>query len=136
MAARRTRGALEAAVLRALWDTDRPLTARDVRELLDPGTGTPALTTVLTVLERLRTKGRVRRLPRSGGGHLFAPAQPESGHVAEAMMSALLAASDRDAALLRFTGRLDDRDVELLRRALDPGDVPGADPDDLAGRQG
>ena len=50
MAARRTRGALEAAVLRALWDTDRPLTARDVRELLDPGTGTPALTTVLTVL--------------------------------------------------------------------------------------
>ncbi|MEJ2579707.1 MAG: BlaI/MecI/CopY family transcriptional regulator [Kineosporiaceae bacterium] len=126
MALRRSRGALESAVLHILWDATDPLTAREVRQRVDPGAGTPALTTVLTVLDRLRVKGQVHRLPREGAGHLFTPARTESGHVAEAMVSALDGATDRDAALLRFTGRLAPHEVELLRRALPAASGTGA----------
>ncbi len=132
MRVRRSRGALEAAVLRVLWDADRPLTAREVQQRVDADAGVPALTTVLTVLDRLRVKRRVDKAVSPDGSHRFAPSQSESGYTAEAMMTALLATADRNAALLRFAGRLDPRDVAMLRRALDPHDPT----DESSGRPG
>jgi predicted transcriptional regulator len=131
MAHRRSRGALEQAVLRVLWDEGGPMSARQIRDRIagDPAaaggaaSGVPALTTVLTVLDRLRAKHLVTK-DAAAGGFVFATVSSESGFAADAMVTALLAATDRDAALLRFARRLDGRDLEVLRQALDgaPGD--------------
>lgn len=118
MAERRERGALESVVLRELWRADRALSARDIIDRLDAETHVPALTTVLTVLDRLRAKGRVLKSESPGGGALFEPAESESSSAASAMLAALVNSSDRNAALLRFAGDLDQRDLATLRTAL------------------
>lgn len=114
--ANRGRGDLEAAVLRVLWDSPDPLTSRQVQAAI-PGPQ-PALTTLLTVLDRLRGKGLVAR-SEGGGPYEFTPTRSESEHTVEAMLSSLTSSSDRQAALLTFAGHLDDTDADLLLDALD-----------------
>lgn len=112
----RGRGDLEAAVLRVLWDSPDPLTSRQVQAAIpDPQ---PALTTLLTVLDRLRTKGLVARSDGSGP-YMFSPTRSESEHTVEAMLTSLTSTSDRQAALLTFAGHLDETDADLLLAALD-----------------
>jgi predicted transcriptional regulator len=107
--------------MRALWDADAPLSAGDIRHgFSDDEGGEPALTTILTILERLRAKGRVVKHELPEGGLRFEAAVPESRAAASAMISALLGSRDRSAALLRFAGDLDADDAALLRRALGP----------------
>jgi predicted transcriptional regulator len=116
---------LESSVVRILWDADHPLSATEVCRAF-PGSGPrPALTTVLTVLQRLETKRRVTRTVSADGTFVFAARESESGHVAETMLAALLATQDRSAVLLRFAGSLDAEDVDVLRRALGEQDDPG-----------
>lgn len=126
MSERRTRGELESAVLRALWDAPAPLSAREILGRFGESEGVPALTTVLTVLDRLRAKGRVSKTASPGGGVLFEATESESRYAADAMLAALVGTADRSAALLRFAGDLDERDVAVLRRALASGEEPGA----------
>lgn len=120
MSERRTRGELESAVLHALWDAREPLSAREILGRFGESEGVPALTTVLTVLDRLRAKGRVAKTASPGGGVLFEATESESRYTADAMLAALVGAADRSAALLRFAGDLDERDIAVLRRALAP----------------
>ena len=115
----RARGELEADVMRILWDSDAPLNAKEIQDVF-PGK-TPAYTTILTTLERLRAKGDVVRVGAALRGVQFAAARTESEHTGQAMLDRLADSSDRSAALLKFAGSLDRRDVELLRRALEPG---------------
>nr|WP_255524435.1 BlaI/MecI/CopY family transcriptional regulator [Clavibacter sp. VKM Ac-2873] len=111
----RPRGELEAAIMDALWDADEPLTAKDVvARIPDPR---PALTTVLTVLDRLGQKGLVTRSDEARA-LTFAPARSRTDHAASLMSGALAATKDREAALLRFAGTLDGDDLTALRRAL------------------
>lgn len=99
----------------ALWDADEPLTAKDVvARIADPR---PALTTVLTVLDRLGQKGLVTRSDEARA-LTFAPARSRTDHAASLMSGALAATKDREAALLRFAGTLDGDDLTALRRAL------------------
>lgn len=112
----RDRGELEARVMAALWRHDGPLTAREIQAAItDPS---PAITTVLTVLERLRAKGRVVREDGSST-ILFAPAKSESEDAVEKMLHSLTATTDRNAALVRLAGNLDARDADTLRQALE-----------------
>ena len=102
-----------------LWARPEGLTAR---QLVDGLAGPePAITTVLTVLERLRVKGRVQRSepqpPRSGALR-FTAAVSESEHVVRTMVGSLMSSTDRPAALLQFAGALDGEDREALRQAL------------------
>ena len=120
MSERRTRGELESAVLRALWTADAPMSARDILGTFDDFDGVPALTTVLTVLDRLRAKGRVTKSAAAGGGFVFEATESESRFAANAMLAALVGAADRSAALLRFAGDLDERDIAVLRKVLTP----------------
>jgi predicted transcriptional regulator len=114
----RPRGELEAAIMDALWDADEPLTGKDVvARIPDPR---PALTTVLTVLERLGQKGLVTRSDEARS-LTFAPARSRTDHAASLMSGALAATKDREAALLRFAGTLDGDDLTALRRALGDG---------------
>jgi predicted transcriptional regulator len=104
-------------VLEALWAADGGLTARHVLEAFDEPR--PALTTVLTVLDRLGRKGTVRREEHADAPLTFHAAHSREDHTASLMASALAAASDREAALLQFTGSLASGDLEVLRRAID-----------------
>jgi predicted transcriptional regulator len=114
----RAKGELRTAVLRILWAADRPLTAKEIRASFGPDETVPAITTLLTVLERLGSSGLVERAPSSIGESVFSAAAPESEYTADAMLSALMNADDTSAALLRFAGELDDGHLEILRSAL------------------
>ena len=113
----RAKGELRTAVLRILWASDTALTAKEIRAAFDED-ATPAITTVLTVLDRLGTSGLVDRAPSPSGESVFSASAPESQYTADAMLTALLKADDASAALLRFAGELDAGHLEILRAAV------------------
>ncbi|MEV8220734.1 BlaI/MecI/CopY family transcriptional regulator [Microbacterium sp. NPDC077391] len=115
----RERGELESEIMRILWDSAQPVSAREIQEQF---TGhTPAYTTVMTALERLHQKGQVVRSGDSPRKVRFHAAQSEDEHASVSMMTALDGAEDRQAALLSFAGNLAAEDVELLRAAITSG---------------
>lgn len=116
--ASRAKGELRTAVLRILWASDSPLTAKQLRASFGDSEPVPAITTLLTVLDRLGASGLVERAPSGSNEAVFAATAPESQYTADAMLSALLNADDSSAALLRFAGELDEGHVEILRKAL------------------
>ena len=131
-------------MLQVLWDRPAPAAARDVLAALSErdgaGQGAPrelAITTVLTVLDRLRRKGLVRR-ERSGRAHLYQASVSREAYVADLMLEALGQAPDRSAALTRFLGSVTPDDTDHMRRALggepDAAGEPPAPPGPAAGR--
>src|SRR5690348_8912939 len=81
-------GQLERAVLAVLWDAAGPVSGRDVLAALAGQDGAQrelAITTVLTVLDRLRRKGLVRR-ERSGRAHLYQASVSREEYVADLMV--------------------------------------------------
>jgi predicted transcriptional regulator len=112
----RVRGELEAQVMRLLWAAGRPQTAKEIQAGF--GADAPAITTVLTVLDRLGRKGLVQRSD-ARTNITFSPAKSESDRAVETMLRSLQSTGDREAVLLRFVGDLDGEDAELLRRALE-----------------
>lgn len=112
----RERGELERAIMTALWSADAPLSARDIQQSLTGAA--PAYTTVLTTLARLEKKQLVTRLAESPRKVRFAPARTQTEQTSFSMHSVLADSNDRRAALLKFTGDLDDSDLAVLRTAL------------------
>lgn len=109
---------LEQAVLRVLWEHPDGMTARGVLDALEGRE--LALTTVLTVLDRLRRKGMVERRDDHRPHEYFTTAGRED-YIAELMLDALGQAPDRGAALSRFLGGVSDADTAHLRRLLRRG---------------
>lgn len=109
------RGELERAVLRVLWEHPDGITAREIIAAL-PGRRL-ALTTVLTVLDRLRRKGLATR-DEAARPHVYRAAVNREDYIAEIMLDALGQAPDRDAALSRFLGGVTETDTAHLRRVL------------------
>ena len=106
-------------MLDALWADDAAsgLTARQILDTFpEPH---PALTTVLTVLERLGKKGAVVREERHDAPLAFRAVYSRADHAASLMRSALAATTDREAALPQFTGSLASDDLDAVRRAVD-----------------
>ncbi len=112
----RVRGELEAQVTRLLWAADGPRPARELWAGFGPDA--PAVTTLLTVLDRLRRKGAGDPVRCAHQRHLRA-AQSESDRAVTTMLQSLRATGDRGAVLLRFAGDLDRTDADVLHRALD-----------------
>jgi predicted transcriptional regulator len=108
-------GELERAVMEVLWSAGGALSAADVVAAL-PGREL-AVTTVLTVLDRLRRKEMVTR-QRSGRAFRYRPVSTREALVAETMVEALGGSDDRGAALARFIESVSEDDAELLRKAL------------------
>ena len=108
-------GDLERQVMAILWEAGEPLTAQHLREQLSEGS--LALTTVLTVLDRLGRKGFVDRLGR-GRPHTFAARGTRAAYVAELINEALDQTDDRAAALASFVGSTSQRDAATLLSAL------------------
>lgn len=118
-----TLGDLERMVMDLLWDVADALPANELRSGLahrnDVGEGKEvALTTVLTVLSRLESKGFVTR-DRRVRPHLYRATTTRADHIAELMHEMLGAATDREAVLARFVGQVKPDEVDTLRRMLD-----------------
>jgi predicted transcriptional regulator len=109
-------GELERAVMEVLWSAEGPRTAREVADSL--ANRELAKTTVLTVLSRLESKGRVQR-NRDRWAHTYTPTATREDYIAELMDEALGDASDRTAALVRFAGRVSPEEAAALSGALD-----------------
>lgn len=112
---RRPMGSLESEVLAALWASDRPMSAGDVRVVAGVDV---AYTTVMTILSRLWQKGLLDR-EREGRAYFYTPRFSEADLAATRMHEQLARAGDREAALSTFVGALSRRDERLLRKVLD-----------------
>jgi predicted transcriptional regulator len=114
---RRQRGDLEHQILAILETADRPMTAAEVREALDPNL---AYNTVLTVITRLYDKGEVTRAP-AGRAYAYRAVTDRAALTAWRMQQLLDGDDDRAAVLARFHGTLSAQDTALLA-ALISGD--------------
>jgi len=112
----RHRGELEAEVMDILWSAPRPLTAKDIQACFVRDV--PAITTIITVLDRMRTKGSVEREATGGRSHVFRAAVSRENQIAQVMADALAGAEDQTAALMLFAGSLSDDDRAFLGKAL------------------
>ena len=107
-----------------LWQTDTPLTVRQVSNGLSQRN--LAHTTVMTVLDRLAKKGFARR-ERDGRAWRYRPAETRESYVAELMLTALEQTGDRGAALARFAQSVSGPEAVVLRDALTRLDGTGRD---------
>lgn len=111
---RRRAGELETDVLAALWTTDRPLTAMQIKRALGDRL---AYNTVHTVLTRLAAKNLIIRDPDRRGA--WRPATDPADQAARLMAQVLERGPDRAAVLQRFVGTLTAADETALRALLD-----------------
>ncbi|GAA4306247.1 BlaI/MecI/CopY family transcriptional regulator [Streptomyces venetus] len=118
-------GELEAEIMRVMWAGREPLNIHEIVDALHRDGRQSAYTTVMTVTERLRTKGWLERV-KQGRSFRYSPLRNADDYSAELMEQALESSTDRESALLRFAGRLDASEAAALRQAL--ADMP-ADPD-------
>ena len=107
-------GALEADVLRRLWDAGEPATPGQVHQALGADI---AYTTVMTVLTRLWNKGLVDR-ERQGRAYAYRALVSEADLSARRMREELVRARNREAVLSRFVDTLSARDAKALRKVL------------------
>lgn len=126
MTTSRNRGELEADLMNVLWNASGPLTAREVQDSFT--VKVPAITTVITVLDRMRAKGSVVREATGGRSHVFSATRSRVLDITETMSTALHGADDRTAALLLFAGALSEEDRQFLRAAIEPAARPMIDP--------
>jgi predicted transcriptional regulator len=115
----RSFGELEARIMRVVWESEDPVTAHQVLDVLSSDREV-AYTTAITVIERLRRKGWLVR-ERDGRAYRYRATKDEGEYAASLMGQVLDEASDRSAALLRFTDQLTASEMAALRRALGEG---------------
>ena len=108
-------GELEGAVMNVVWATPDGATAREIVSAL-PGPEL-AITTVLTVLDRLQRKGMVER-ERVGRAHRYTAARSREDFLSALMSDALDSTDDRGAVLARFLGAMRPDDTDTLRKLL------------------
>jgi predicted transcriptional regulator len=108
-------GELEGAVMAVLWDAPAGATAREVSDrLAGPEL---AITTVLTMLDRLQHKGLVTR-ERDGRAHRYSATHSRAEFLSGLMTDALNSSDDRGAVLARFIGTIGPAEHDALRDLL------------------
>lgn len=110
-------GELEAVIMDRLWEWGRSASVREVLDDLRKDR-TIAYTTVMTVMENLHRKGRLRR-HRDGRAWRYEPTGSRSGYTAALMSDALATSADRRTALAHFVLQMSPHDAALLQQALD-----------------
>lgn len=109
-------GELEAAVMDQLWSWSRPTAVREVFDQLSGGREL-AYTTIMTVMDRLHSKGLLRRELVSRA-YLYEPLVTREQYTANMMAQALSGSEDRAAALLHFVAEMSSDERSALRIAL------------------
>ncbi|MGW4424313.1 BlaI/MecI/CopY family transcriptional regulator [Streptosporangium sp. NPDC004631] len=116
-------GDLEAAIMERLWSYHRPASVRDVLEDLRREREI-AYTTVMTVMDKLHTKGLLRRRT-VGRAYVYETVTSKEAHTAELMRATLASGGNRAATLVHFLERLSPEESAALEAALKvypPGD--------------
>lgn len=103
--------------MQVVWRRGTPSTVHQILEGLEPGHPV-AYTTAVTVIERLRNKGWLDR-HREGRSFRYRATRSEGDYAASLMGQVLDEASDRTAALIRFSDQLTPAEIAALRTALD-----------------
>lgn len=109
-------GELEMAIMNVMWSTDAPVAVREVRERLHYNRPV-AYTTVMTVMDILYRKGVLRR-DKAGRAWRYWPAEDRESHDARLMAEALRAGGNEQITVERFLERVNDDEMETLRRAI------------------
>ena len=117
---RRRPGQLETEIVLALGAATTPMTAGEVRDVLDP-TGRLSYSTVVTTLTRLYEKGSVVR-HRDGRAFRYSALADPAGLVADRLSRLMALEPDRASVLRRFVSTLDENDEQLLRDLLRSAD--------------
>lgn len=112
----RTLGDLESAVMDRLWSYRRPATVRDVLEDLRTGREI-AYTTVMTVMDKLHTKGLLRRKP-VGKAYVYETVLTKEAYTAGLMRDTLAGSGNRAATLVHFLEQLTPEETAALDSAL------------------
>lgn len=109
-------GALERAIMDALWTADTPLRVRELLDVLNREAARPlAYNTVQTVAERLTVKGLLAKTP-DGNAFRYAPTRSREEYTVALMMDALTDSPDQSAILARFAEQVD---ADAARTLLD-----------------
>lgn len=109
-------GQLEAAVMQQLWSSARPVSVREVLDVLTQQRAL-AYTTVMTVMDNLHSKGLVAREKR-GKAYVYTPVSSREEHTAELLREVLADSEDRTAALMHLVGKLEAGEAANLLAAL------------------
>lgn len=99
-----------------MWARRRPASVRDVFEDLKQRR-TIAYTTVMTVMDKLHTKGLLRREP-VGRAYVYEPVASKEAYTADLMRSALAGSGNQAATLVHFLERLTPEEATALEAAL------------------
>lgn len=110
-------GQLESAVMECVWSAGNPVSVRDVLEVLSQERAI-AYTTVMTVMDNLRSKGLLTR-KKHGKAYRYRPDLTREQYTAAYMQLVLAAGSDRTTTLLHFVEQMPAEEVAELRLALE-----------------
>ncbi|WP_271217402.1 BlaI/MecI/CopY family transcriptional regulator [Streptosporangium carneum] len=109
-------GDLESAIMERLWSYRRPASVRDVLEDLRREREI-AYTTVMTVMDKLHTKGLLRR-KAVGRAYVYETVASKEAYTAELMRSTLASGGNQAATLVHFLERLTPEESTALEAAL------------------
>lgn len=109
-------GPLEAEIMDHAWKRAGPLTVREVVDSVGARHGL-AYTTVMTVMERLSSKGFLLRR-KVGRAYLYEPRLSRDDYSAALVRSVLAASGDRRSVLLGFVRSVKEEDLKELERLI------------------
>jgi len=109
-------GELEAAVMDCVWRHGAPVSVREVLDDLNQERKL-AYTTVLTVMDKLHTKGWLQR-HRSGRAFAYEATRGREAYTARLMRDALSTSSNQAAAFVHFLSELTPDEAAALKSAL------------------
>ncbi|MBB5076726.1 BlaI/MecI/CopY family transcriptional regulator [Nonomuraea sp. NPDC050547] len=109
-------GELESTIMDRMWAYHKPASVRDVLEDLRKDREI-AYTTVMTVMDKLHTKGLLKRKP-VGRAYVYEPVASKEAYTAELMRDSLAASGNQAATLVHFLERLTPEEATALEAAL------------------
>ncbi|MGW6503389.1 BlaI/MecI/CopY family transcriptional regulator [Nonomuraea angiospora] len=109
-------GELESTIMDRMWATKEPASVRDVLEHLRKDR-VIAYTTVMTVMDKLHTKGLLKRKP-VGRAYIYEAVSSKEAYTADVMRQSLAGSGNRAATLVHFLERLTPEEASALEAAL------------------
>ncbi len=110
-------GDLESAVMERIWRHNRPVLVREILEDL-LADRTIAYTTVMTVMDKLRRKGWLRREPQ-GRAYIYEAVGSRESYAARLMREAWATSDNQAVAFVHFLEQLSEPEARALRAALE-----------------
>ncbi|MGP3917298.1 BlaI/MecI/CopY family transcriptional regulator [Nonomuraea sp. NBC_00507] len=109
-------GELESAIMDRMWAINAPASVRDVLEHLRKNRAL-AYTTVMTVMDKLHTKGLLKRKP-VGRAYIYEAVSSKEAYTADVMRESLAKSGNRAATFVHFLERLTPDEASALEAAL------------------